>query len=116
MVIAATPAPVFVRFHGADGALLAVDAGLAGYISFDNETQVLGDEEAGVQAHTEPLLAPAPGDRGRLITVACASVETGSGGGGFCDVDAGDGLAIGGECRRPDLVAASSPRRSPRCG
>jgi hypothetical protein len=42
VLIPAPPAAVFVRFYGADGALLGVDGGQAGYITFDNETQIFG--------------------------------------------------------------------------
>ena len=55
VLIPAPPAAVFVRFYGADGTLLGVDGGQAGYISFDNQTQVLGERDHGVNAHTEPL-------------------------------------------------------------
>jgi hypothetical protein len=98
VLIPAPPVAVFVRFYGADGALLGVDGGQAGYIGFENETQVLGDPDRGVEAHTEPLLWPMPGDPGGLRTIACLD--------GFCDLDAANGFVLSSECGERDIAGA----------
>ena len=105
VLIPAPPVAVFVRFYGADGALLGVDGGQAGYIGFDNETQVLGERDRGVDAHTEPLLWPLPGDPGGLRTIGCIFANSGSGGTGFCDWLTEGGFALSSECRKPDIAA-----------
>ena len=80
VLIPAPPSAEFVRFYGADGALLGVDAGPAGYIDLDaNRTLVFGKPGEGVEAHTEPLLAPTPDQADRLRTLACADVANGFG-------------------------------------
>jgi hypothetical protein len=105
VLIPAPPAAVFVRFYGADGALLGVDPGPAGYIDIDaNATPVFGEPGAGVEAHTEALLAPTPDQADRLRTLACVEVTNGLGGGGFCDVESENGLVVMGACDGPDLV------------
>ena len=104
VLIPAPPAPVFVRFYGADGTLLGMDAANYGYIGADNPVQVLGDREAGVQAHTEPLLAPSPDQVDRVRTLACVDVVNDSGGSGLCDADADDALVVLGSCDGPALV------------
>jgi hypothetical protein len=95
VLIPAPPVAVFVRFYGADGTLLGIDGGQAGYIGFDNETQLLGDS---VEAHTEPLLWPMPGDPGALRTIACIS--------GVCDGHAPNVLVVLGECGEHDVAGA----------
>ena len=105
VLIPAPPVAVFVRFYGADGALLGVDGGQAGYIGFDNETQVLGERDRGVDAHTEPLLWPMPGDPGGLRTIGCIFANSGSAGTGFCDWLTEGGFALSSECRKPDIAA-----------
>jgi hypothetical protein len=106
VLLPAPPSAVFVRFYGPSGTLLGVDAGPAGYITFDNETTVLGTPGQGVAAHTEPRLAPTPDDADRLRTLACIDVTNGSGGIDFCDDEAENGLGVRGACEKPDLVGA----------
>jgi hypothetical protein len=106
VLIPAPPVAVFVRFYGADGTLLGVDGGQAGYIGFDTETQVFGDPGSGVEAHTEPLLTPRPGDPGRLSTIGCVFAETSLGGSGFCDWRADLGFVLLSECSEHDLAGA----------
>src|ERR1044072_6937854 len=61
VLIPAPPKAVFVRFYGADGTLLGVDGGPAGYIDFDNDlTTIFGESRDGVSAHTEPRIDPSP--------------------------------------------------------
>jgi hypothetical protein len=50
VLIPAPPSAVFVRFYAADGTLLGVDGGPAGYIGFENETPLLGEPGEGVEA------------------------------------------------------------------
>jgi hypothetical protein len=104
VLIPAPPVAVFVRFYGADGTLLGIDGGQAGYIGFDNETQVLGDSALGVDAHTEPLLWPRPGDPGALRTIGCIFATTSTGGSGFCDWHNDDGFVLLSECGRFDVA------------
>jgi hypothetical protein len=90
VLIPAPPSPVFVRFYGIDGALLGMDAGMAGYITLeDNETRILGERGVrGVSAHTEPRIAPTPDQPDRIRTIACAADLPPAG--GFCfDPDPG---------------------------
>jgi hypothetical protein len=62
VLIPAPPSPVFVRFYGVGGWLLGMDAGLAGYITMeDNEARILG-----VTVHTEPRIAPTPDQADRI--------------------------------------------------
>jgi hypothetical protein len=100
VLIPAPPVAKFVRFYGTDGELLGIDGGQAGYISFENETQVLGDSARGVEAHTEPLLWPRPGDPGALRTIGCLFATTSMGGSGFCDENNDDGFVLSSECGR----------------
>jgi hypothetical protein len=100
VLIPAPPSPKFVRFYGPTGRPLGIDGGLAGYITFDNETPVF----EGVEAHTEPLLWPAPDEPERLITVVCADVENGTGGSAACDDRGATEIAVLGECEKPDIV------------
>lgn len=104
VLIPAPPVAVFVRFYGADGTLLGVDGGQAGYISFDDKTQVFGDAARGVEAHTEPLLWPRPGDPGALRTIACVFATTSMGGSGFCDWNGDDGFVLLSECGLFDVA------------
>jgi hypothetical protein len=104
VLLPAPPSAVFVRFYGADGELLGVDAGPAGYITLDNETRVFGEPGDGVEAHTEPQLAPTPDDAGRLTTLACVDVTNGRRGAEFCDHESENGLVVVGECDGSDLV------------
>jgi hypothetical protein len=104
VLIPAPPVAVFVRFYGADGTLLGVDGGQAGYISFENKTQVLGDSARGVEAHTEPLLWPMPGDPGALRTIGCVFATTSTGGTGFCDWNGDAGFVLLSECGRFDVA------------
>jgi hypothetical protein len=106
VLIPAPPVAVFVRFYGADGSLLGVDGGQAGYINFDNETQVSGEPGSGVEAHTEPLLWPMPGDPGALRTIGCVFAETSLGGNGFCDWRADLGFVLLSECGAHDVAGA----------
>jgi hypothetical protein len=101
VLIPAPPSAKFVRFYGADGALLGVDAGPAGYIDLDaDRTPVFGEPGEAVEA----LLAPTPDQADRLRTLACVDVTNRSGGGGFCDGESENGLAVMGACDGPDLV------------
>jgi hypothetical protein len=104
VLIPAPPVAKFVRFHGADGALLGVDGGPAGYIGFNDKTQLLGDSALGVDTHTEPLLWPRPGDPGALMTIGCIFATTSSGGNGWCDWNADDGFVLLSECGRFDVA------------
>jgi hypothetical protein len=105
VLIPAPPSAVFVRFYGADGALLGVDGGPAGYIDLDaDRTPVLGEPGESVEARTEALLAPTPDQADRLRTLACVEVTNGSGGGGFCDAESENGLVVMGACDGPDLL------------
>lgn len=104
VLIPAPPVAKFVRFYGAGGELLGIDGGQAGYISFDNETQVLGDPGLGVDAHTEPLLWPRPGDPGALQTIGCIFATTSSAGNGWCDWNGEHGFVLLGECGRFDVA------------
>jgi hypothetical protein len=105
VLIPAPPSAVFVRFYGADGTLLGVDPGPAGYIDLDaDRTPILGEPGEDVQAHTEALLAPTPDQADRLRTLACVEVTNGSGGSGFCDDESENGLVVMGACDGPDLV------------
>jgi hypothetical protein len=104
VLVPAPPSAVFVRFYGLDGMLLGVDSGPAGYITFDNETPVFGEPGDGVEAHTEPLLAPTPDQADRLRTVACADVTNRLRGGEFCDHEGENGLVVVAECEASDLV------------
>ena len=106
VLIPAPPAAVFVRFYGADGTLLGVDGGQAGYISWENETQVFGERGGGVYTHTEPLLSPTPDDAGNLRMIACVFAETSSGGNGFCDWRAANGFVLLSECGDRDVAGA----------
>jgi hypothetical protein len=104
VLIPAPPSAVFVRFYGADGTLLGVDGGPAGYISLDNEAHVFGQPGRSVDVHTEPRLAPMPGDAGRLRTLACVDVTNGNSGGVTCDAQAENAVDLLAACDRPDLV------------
>ena len=107
IVAPAPPSAVFVRYLGRGGALLGVDGGPAGYISLDdNELLVLGEAGRGVDAHTEPRLAPLPGDPGRLRTLACAGVFNRGGGTVLCDEQAENAIAVVGGCNEADVVGA----------
>jgi hypothetical protein len=104
VLIPAPPVARFVRFYGADGTLLGVDGGPAGYIGFNDKVQLLGDSALGVDTHTEPLLWPRPGDPGALLTIGCIFATTSSGGNGWCDWNADDGFVLLSECGRFDLA------------
>jgi hypothetical protein len=105
VLLPAPPSAVFVRFYGADGALLGIDPGPAGYIDiFANETSVFGTHEAGVEAHTEAWLEPTPEQPDRLRTLACVDVVNSGGGTGVCDRDSDNQLVVMGSCDGPDLV------------
>jgi hypothetical protein len=106
VLLPAPPSAVFVRFYGADGTLLGVDAGPAGYIGFDDETPVFGEPGQGVDVHTEPRLAPMPGDAGRLRTLACVDGTNGNSGGVICDEEAENALVLLAACEGRDLVGA----------
>jgi len=105
VLLPAPPSAVFVRFYGADGALLGIDPGPAGYIDIlANETSVFGTHEAGVEAHTEAWLEPTPEQPDRLRTLVCVDVVNSSGGTGVCDRDSDNELVVLGSCDEPDLV------------
>ena len=105
VLLPAPPSAVFVRFYGADGALLGIDPGPAGYIDiFANETSVFGTHEAGVEAHTEAWLEPTPEQPDRLRTLACVSVTNSGGGTDVCDRDSDNLLVVMGSCDGPDVV------------
>jgi hypothetical protein len=106
VLLPAPPSAVFVRFYGPSGTLLGVDAGPAGYITFENETTVLGSPGQDVAAHTESRLAPTPDDADGLRTLACIDITNGNGGIDYCDDEAENGLSVRGACERPDLVGA----------
>jgi hypothetical protein len=95
-----------VRFYGAGGALLGMDAGPAGYITLvDNETRILGEPGSGVTAHTEPRIAPTPDQADRIRTFACADADNGSAGSGSCDLDAENFVTTAPACNAADLVS-----------
>jgi hypothetical protein len=67
VLIPAPPSPVFVRFYGVGGWLLGMDAGLAGYITMeDNVARILGEPGHDVTVHTEPRIAPTPDQADRI--------------------------------------------------
>lgn len=105
VILPAPPRAVFVRFYGADGTLLGVDAGPAGYIIDGDRTQVFGAPGDGVVAYTQPWLAPTPDEADRLTTLACIEVTNGLSAGVSCD---GEGeslpLVVVGECDGSDLA------------
>src|SRR4051812_12303942 len=102
VLIPAPPAPVFVRFYAADGTLVGIDAGPAGYISEENQTPVA----KGVVAYTEPLLVPTPSEPDRLLTLHCVDVAdaTGNSGFGVCDGFADNGFVLSAACDLPNHV------------
>lgn len=107
VIVPAPPPAQFVRYYGADGVLLGMVGGPAGYIDIDeNSTPVFGDEEPGVRAHTEVRIAPTPDQPDRIRTLACIDVRGSGGGTDFCDDAAANGLAVMGSCSGPDLVGA----------
>ena len=102
VLIPAPPSAVFVRFYGADGTLLGVDAGPAGYIDLDaDRTPVFGED---VEAHTEALLPPTPDRADRLRTLACVNVTNSSGDSEFCDDESENGVVVMGACDGSDPV------------
>jgi hypothetical protein len=81
VLIPAPPSPVFVRFYGVGGWLLGMDAGLAGYITMeDNVARILGEPGHDVTVHTEPRIAPTPDQADRIRTLACADATNGNAG------------------------------------
>jgi hypothetical protein len=105
VILPAPPAAVFVRYYGADGALLGMEGGPAGYISPDNQTRILGGPDDGVEVHTEPAIAPTPEDAGHLRTEGCLDFRNGNSGLGTCEHNGEDRFALLGECEQPDLAA-----------
>lgn len=106
VVIPPKPGAVFVRFYDADGRLLGIDAGPVGYIASADDTQILGDREAGVKAYTEPQLAPTPDQADRLLRLACVDVVNASGGSGVCGEGTDDALIILDSCDGPGTLGA----------
>ena len=109
VLIPAPPRAVFVRFYGADGTLLGMDAGPEGYIGFhENATPVLGES---VTAYTEPRIAPTPDQPDRIATLACIDVANSRGGGGQCEdnsivlLSSCDGPGIAGGIVAADVVS-----------
>src|SRR3954451_2363814 len=101
VLIPAPPTAVFVRFYGADGTLLGIDGGPAGYIDITaNKTPVFGVHDEGVEAHTELRLAPTPDQADRLRTLACADVFNRTRGGSVCDFESDNALLLLGSCGR----------------
>jgi hypothetical protein len=106
VLIPAPPSPVFVRFYGAGGTLLGMDAGAAGYINLDdNETRILGEPGSDITAHTEPRIAPTPEQADRIRTIACADATNGNAGSGWCDLNAENFVTTAPACNAPDLVS-----------
>ena len=99
------PHATYVRFYGADGALLAIADGPGGLDDFDDaRVTVFGARTEGVEAHVEPRIDPTPEQLDRIRTLACVSVANSSGGDGFCDNRADNGLVVLGSCDGQDLV------------
>ena len=112
VLIPAPPSAVFVRFYGADGTLLGIDGGPAGYIDITaNKTPVFGVHDEGVEAHTELRLAPTPDQADRLRTLACIDVFNRTRGGCGLDLESDNALLAAGLVR-----PARSRRRGRRRG
>ena len=86
VLLPAPPSAVFVRFYGADGALLGVDPGPAGYIDiFANETSALRHARGrGRGAYRGVAGADARATR-PASALACVDVVNSGGGTGVCD-------------------------------
>ena len=110
VIVPAPPGVKFVRFYGADGALLGMDAGQAGYIGADGDvTYLLGDRENGVEAHTERRIWPSPGQADRVRTLACLSLDNSTGGEGLCADESEGVLGVLDACGEPNTLGALVP-------
>jgi hypothetical protein len=105
VIVPTPPGVMFVRFYAADGTLLGIDGGQAGYITWDTDRTILvGEHRFGAEAYTEPRLAPTPDQADRLLTLACVDVANDSGGSGVCNADTDNAVVVMGSCRGPDLI------------
>ncbi|WP_028062241.1 hypothetical protein [Solirubrobacter soli] len=96
----------WVRFYGADGALLGIVDGLRSPDDSDiPPVQVFGDREEGVEAYVEPRIDPTPEQLDRVRMVACVDLANSSGGGSVCD----NALSILDACAGQSLVGGVVP-------